>query len=141
MRASFRPRSLPHLVAIFSTVFVLAACDRAGKPQVSAAGITVKAAAQPAPLPKPPLAKYQRDLYGRLDDCVADWGFAGKCIPLAADAPERAQGGTFFGPIYSNALRAESQLASRREALEQGYLRQLDENPSNKAIASADIKS
>jgi hypothetical protein len=139
MRSSFRP--LPLLVALSSTVLVLAACDRAGPSQVSAAGTTATAAARPAPLPKPPQAKYQRDLYGRLDDCVADWGFAGKCLPLAPDAPERAQGGTFYGPIYSNALRAESQLASRREALEQGYLRQLDENPSNKAIASADIKS
>lgn len=139
MRTSFRPLSL--LPAVSSTVFLLAACDRTGNSPVQTAGVTVKAAAQPAPLPKPPQARYQRDLYGRLDDCVADWGFAGKCIPLAADAPERAQGGTFFGPIYSNALRAESQLASRREALEQGYLRQLDESPSNKAILSADIKS
>lgn len=138
MRPSFRPF---WLLAISSTILALAACDRASNTPVQTAGVTTKTAAQPAPLPKPPQAKYQRDLYGRLDDCVADWGFAGKCIPLGADAPERTQGGTFFGPIYSNALRAESQLASRREAVEQGYLRQLDENPTNKAIASADIKS
>ena len=95
----------------------------------------------PGPLPKPPPAKYQRDLYGKLDDCVADWGFAGMCTPLAADAAERAQGGVFLGPIYSNALRFESQLAARREAVEQGYQARLDEKPSNRAIASADIES
>jgi hypothetical protein len=121
---------------------VISGCDRPGespsKPGVAVAASKVLDA--PA-LPKPPQAKYQRDLYGRLDDCVADWGFAGKCTPLGADAPERAQGGRYYGPIYSNALRLESQLTARREAVEQGYLKQLDENPSNKALSSADIKS
>jgi len=116
-------------------------CDRAGEPNAGPGARVAKAAVTPAALPKPPQAKYQRDLYGRLDDCVADWGFAGRCTPVPSDAPERAQGGTFFGPIYSNALRFESQLTARREAVEQGYLRQLDENPSNKAISSADVKS
>jgi hypothetical protein len=121
--------------------FALAGCDRATEAQGRPASAVAKAAPTPTPLPKPPVAKYQRDLYGKLDDCVADWGFAGKCTPVSADAPERAQGGTFFGPIYSNALRFESQLTSRREAFEQGYLQQVDLNPSNKAISSAEIKS
>jgi len=120
----------------------LAACGRASDTQGT---VTVSAASKPAaaapPLPKPPQAKYQRDLYAKLADCVTDWGFAGKCTPLASDAPERAQGATFFGPIYSNALRFESQLVARREAVDQGYQAQLDENPTNRAIASAEIKS
>jgi len=122
-------------------VFAASSCSRSSDLQSKTATPVAKAAAAPAPLPKPPQAKYQRDLYGRLDDCVADWGFAGRCTPVPSDAPERAQGGTFFGPIYSNALRFESQLTARREAVEQGYLRQLDENPSNKAISSTDVKS
>ena len=133
--------SYPTLLLTVAGVLALTACGRTTDAPPAASPVAKTAAAQPAPLPKPPQAKYQRDLYGKLDDCVADWGFAGKCVPLTAEAPERKQGGTFFGPIYSNTLRFESQLASRREALEQGYLRQLDENPSNKAIASADIKS
>jgi len=129
-------------VALALAVLVVSGCSRSidspSKPGVVVAANKVVEA--PA-LPKPPQAKYLRDLYARLDDCVADWGFAGKCTPLSADAPERGQGGTFYGPIYSNALRLESQLTARREAVEQGYLKQLDENPSNKALASADIKS
>lgn len=128
-----------------ATVFSLAltGCGRPDTPAPAAAGPVAKAALAPVPqaLPKPPQAKYQRDLYSKLDDCVADWGFAGKCTPVATDAPERAHGGAFLGPVYSNTLRFESQLTARREAVEQGYLRQLDETPSNKAIASADIKS
>lgn len=128
-------------VAALSAALFVAGCGRSVDSQPKAGSSLAKAAAAPAPLPKPPQAKYQRDLYGKLDDCVADWGYAGKCTPVAADAPERAQGGAFFGPIYSNALRFETQLTARREAVEQGYQRQLDENPSNKAISSADIKS
>jgi len=140
MRLAFSPT--PVLVALVLTVPVVAGCSRSSdlqsKPSVAVAANKLVDA--PA-LPKPPQARYQRDLYGKLDDCVADWGFAGKCIPLSADAPERVQGGAFYGPIYSNALRLESQLTARREAVEQGYLKQLDENPSNKALSSADIKS
>lgn len=134
------PRLTGASAALLFAALAVAGCDRksdsAARPAVSVAKTTA-----PAPLPKPPQAKYQRDLYGKLDDCVVDWGFAGKCTPLALDAPERAKGGAYFGPIYSDALRLESQLTSRREAFEQGYLRQLDENPSNKSLASTDIKS
>jgi hypothetical protein len=127
-------------IACAAALFV-AGCGRSAGSLPKASGNVAKAAVTAVPLPKPPQAKYQRDLYRKLDECVADWGFAGKCTPLAADAPERAQGGAFLGPIYSDALRFESQLTARREAVEQGYQSQLDENPSNKAIASAEIKS
>jgi len=134
----------PNVVTALCSVVVLAffasGCGRSADWQSTPASRIAKAA-EATPLPKPPQAKYQRDLYRKIDDCVADWGFAGKCTPLAADAPERAQGGAFFGPIYSNALRFETQLATRREAVEQGYQSQLDENPSNKSLSSTDIKS
>src|SRR5262249_28774959 len=116
-------------LAIVVPLVALAGCGRAG--DLSARPGSAPVATQnvePPALPKPHQASYQRDLYAKLDDCVTDWGFAGKCMPLAGDALERAQGATFFGPIYSNALRFEAQLAARREAVEQGYQQQLDED-------------
>jgi hypothetical protein len=127
---------------LLACVLALAGCGRpAEKPAAATGAGAASTAAAPAPLPKPPIAKYQRDVYSRLDDCVADWGFAGKCTPVPDSAPEKARGGAFFGPIYSNALRGEAQLATRREAFEQGYLRQVDENPSDKSIGRADVRS
>src|SRR5262245_40063715 len=136
-----RIRTAATCAAIFA-VFAASGCGRDTQTQARAAATNVaRSASTPTPLPKPPAAKYQRDLYGKLDDCVADWGFAGRCTPLSPDAPERARGATFFGPIYSNTLRFETQITTRREAVEQGYLGQLDETPSNKSIASTEIRS
>jgi hypothetical protein len=130
----------PAVCAVVLLAFFASGCGRSTDSQPIPASQVSRAAAA-TPLPKPPQAKYQRDLYRKIDDCVADWGFAGKCTPLAADAPERAQGGAFFGLIYSIARRFETQLATRREAVEQGYQAQLDENPSNKALSSSDVRS
>jgi hypothetical protein len=117
-----------------------AACER--KPEGAAKAPPAGAAASAAaPLPKPPPAQYRRDAYGKLDDCVADWGFAGKCTPVPPDAPEKARGAVFFGPIYSNALRTEAQLAARREAVERGYAPRFDETPSDRSIAKAEVRS
>ena len=136
-----RPSNVvPALCSVVVLAFFASGCGRSTDTQPIPASQIARAPA-PTPLPQPPQAKYQRDLYRKIDDCVADWGFAGKCTPLAADAPERAQGGAFFGTIYSNALRFETQLATRREAVEQGYQSQLDENPSNKSLSSTAIKS
>jgi hypothetical protein len=46
-----------------------------------------------------------------------------------------------MGPIYSNALRLEAQLANRREAFDQGYAPQVDETPSNRAVATTEVRS
>ena len=120
---------------------------------VFAAGCSKKAAAAPAasaaagaagnssqfkPLPVPPQAKYVRDHYKSLEDCAFDWGHAGRCTPVPANAPERSQGASFFGPNYSNAIRDESQLEARKLALQQGYVSSLDETPSNRAVGSSD---
>jgi hypothetical protein len=139
MRSSYLSRAFSALALLGA--FFASGCDRAADVAPSAGRPAVKPGVAVTPLPKPPQARYQRDLYGKLDDCVLDWGSAAKCIPVAADASERAQGAAFLGPIYSNGLRFESQLTARREAVEQGYQRQLDENPTNKAIASAEIRS
>lgn len=130
--------------AVVVAVASLAACGKVPDAPAKAAGTaasTTRAADAPAPLPKPPTAAYQRDLYAKLEDCVADWAFAGRCVPLDAGAPERARGAAFVGPIYSNALRFEAQMALRREAFDQGYIAQVDESPSNRAIATSEVRS
>lgn len=127
------------LIACLSALALVAACSKkeASAPAASAAGGAVPPP-QYKPLPLPPKAKYVRDHYRSLEDCAADWGHAGRCTPVPANAPERAQGASFFGPNYSNAIRDESQLEARRLALQQGYVTSLDENPSNRAIGVSD---
>jgi hypothetical protein len=138
------PASRPRIgtrgaVLVCVVAALLAACERKPEPagKAPAAGAAAPAA---TPLPKPPPAKYQRDAYGKLEDCVADWGFAGKCTPVPANAPERARGALFYGPIYSDALRAEAQVAARREAVEQGYAPRLDDKPSDRSLAKAEVR-
>lgn len=142
MHRSIAPaaRAFPFLVLI---ACMTAGCSRVpDSPAKVAAGPVTAARSDAAPaLPKPPQARYQRDLYGKLEDCVADWAFAGKCAPVGGDLPERARGAVFMGPIYSNALRFEAQLATRREAFDQGYVPQVDENPSNRSIATSEVRS
>lgn len=134
-------RSRLYLPALLAAFALLAACGKkeSAAPAAPAAQTAVPAKAQPLPLPPP--AKYLRDHYGSLADCVADWGHAGKCVPVPAGAPEKAQGVQFFGPTYSSALRGESQLAARREAVEQGYARQLDETPSDRSTGKSEVKA
>lgn len=134
-------RVRPFCLAV--AVLSLAACGKVPDPPSKATGPVTSALRAPdaPPLPKPPTASYQRDLYGKLDDCVADWAFAGKCVPLDAGSPERARGAAFMGPIYSSALRFEAQMAVRREAFDQGYIAQVDESPSNRAIATSEVRT
>lgn len=125
----------------FSLALALAAC---GKKETAAPAAPAPQAAAPGkarPLPLPPPARYLRDHYASLADCVADWGHAGKCVPVSAGASEKAQGVQYFGPTYSSALRGESQWAARREAIEQGYARQLDETPSDQSTGKSEVKA
>lgn len=129
------------LLVCIASVAGLTACGKkeASAPAAGTAPAGTASAPPPAkPLPLPPQAKYVRDHYRTLDDCAFDWGHAGRCTPVPSGAPERGQGASFFGPNYSNAIRDESQLAARKEALAQGYVPSLDEKPSNRAIGSSD---
>lgn len=137
------PFALFARAAVFlAAAFAIAGCSRVAETPARSTGATVAArTAEPAPLPKPPTAKYQRDFYRKLEDCLADWGLAPKCQPAPNDAPERAQGAAFVGPTYSNALRFEAQMATRREAYDQGYVTQVDENPSNRALSAGEVRS
>lgn len=138
---AFARRFAPVVVVASFAALSLAACGKkepaAGAQQAAAA--PTSAAAKARPLPVPPPAKYMRDHYAKLEDCAFDWGYAGKCIPVPP--AEKAQGASFYGPTYSDALRLESQLASRKEALERGYVQQLDESPSDKSSAKSEVKA
>ncbi len=125
------------LIAASLALALVAGCSK--KEQAPAAvAATAPAPPQFKPLPLPPPAKYVRDHYRTLEDCAFDWGHAGRCTPVPANAPERAQGAAFFGPNYSTAIRDESQLEARKLALQQGYVAALDERPSNRAIGISD---
>jgi hypothetical protein len=127
------------LVAALATVGAMAGCSKKeAAPAVAAPATTVTPPPAMAPLPLPPQAKYVRDFYATLEDCAFDWGYAGWCTPVPSGAPELANGGSFFSPNYSNAIRDESQLESRKRALAQGYLQSLDETPSNRARGVSD---
>ncbi len=128
------------LVAVLATLGLAAGCSKKEAAPAAAAPATTTVTPPPPkqPLPLPPQAKYVRDVYATLDDCAFDWGYAGWCSPVPSGAPERASGGSFFSPNYSNAIRDESQLESRKRALAQGYVPSLDETPSNRAKGVSD---
>jgi len=126
------------LIAAFTAAALFAACSKKEAAAPAAGAAAGGSTPQFKPLPVPPQAKYVRDHYRSLEDCAFDWGHAGRCMPVPANAAERSQGASFFGPNYSNAIRDESQLEARKLALAQGYLTSLDEKPSNRAIGSSD---
>jgi len=126
------------LIPCLAAGALLAGCGKKEAAAPTAAAPGTAPPAQYKPLPLPPQAKYVRDHYKSLEDCAFDWGHAGRCTPVPSGAPERAQGASFFGPNYSNAIRDESQLAARKEALAQGYVQSLDATPSNRAVGTSD---
>ncbi len=118
-------------------VLLSAGCSKKEAAPATTNAASAEAPAAAKPLPLPPQAKYVRDHYRALADCAADWGHAGRCTEVPANAPERAQGAMFFGPNYSSAIRDEAQLEARKEALAQGYVQTLVEAPSNRAIGNS----
>jgi len=127
------------LIAAACALVLAAGCSKkeAAPPGAAATGAS-GTGSQFKALPLPPQAKYVRDHYRSLEDCAFDWGHAGRCTPVPSGAPERGQGAAFFGPNYSNAIRDESQLAARKQAVEQGYVPSLDDKPSNRALGTSD---
>lgn len=99
--------------------------------------------AQQAVVPPPPKAApaYVRDHYARLEDCVYDWGYPQKCMPVPPGSPAAQSGASFFGPIYVKAYREETQVRLRKEALEGGYVQRVAEDASDKSIAKSEVKS
>jgi hypothetical protein len=92
--------------------------------------------AQQAVVPPPKAAPaYFRDHYAKLDDCVYDWGYPQKCMPVPPGSPAAQSGASFFGPIYAKTYREETQVQLRKEALEGGYVQRVAQDASDKSIA------
>ena len=128
---------LASLVAVF--VASLAGCTRKeSAPAVAPAGKTQPPAVLPAP-PKPP-PSFFRDHYARLEDCVYDWGYAQKCVPVPPGTPAHQAGANFFGPTYARTYREETQVQLRREAITGGYAQNVASDASDKSIAKSEVK-
>jgi hypothetical protein len=128
---------LASLVAVF--VASLAGCSRReSAPAVAPAGKTQPPAVLPAP-PKPP-PSFFRDHYARLEDCVYDWGYAQKCVPVPPGTPAHQAGANFFGPTYARTYREETQVQLRREAITGGYAQNVASDASDKSIAKSEVK-
>ena len=97
------------------------------------------AAGRPSGAAKPP-PSFFRDHYAKLEDCVYDWGYAQKCVPVPPDSPAHQAGANFFGPTYARMYREETQVQLRREAISGGYAQSVAEDASDKSIAKSEVK-
>ena len=102
------------------------------------AGKTQPPAVLPAPAKPPP--SFFRDHYAKLEDCVYDWGYAQKCVPVPPGSPAHQAGANFFGPTYARMYREETQVQLRREAISGGYAQSVAEDASDKSIAKSEVK-
>ncbi len=128
-------------VALFglgSMVVLGAGCGKSEQVAVAPAGKT-----QPPPvIPPPPKAppSFVRDHYAKLDDCVYDWGYAQKCVPVAPGSSEQQAGASFLGPIYAKSYREETQVQLRKEAVDGGYAQRVATDASDRSIAKSEVK-
>lgn len=120
-------------------VIGLTGCGRKDAQPPMAAGKTQAPAVIPPP-PKPP-PSFFRDHYAKLEDCVHDWGYAQKCVPVPPGSPAQQAGATYFGPTYARAYREETQAQLRREALAGGYAQSVPTEDSDRSIARSEVKS
>jgi hypothetical protein len=113
-------------------------CGRSEQAAVVPAGKTVPPPVMSSP-PKPP-PQFFRDHYGRLEDCVHDWGYAQKCIPVPPGSPAQQAGAGFFGPTYARDYREETQVQLRKEALDGGYAQSVPGEASDKSVSKSEVK-
>lgn len=125
------------LPALLLFVVVSAGCSRSEQ-KVAPAGKTVPPAVLPSP-PKPP-PSFFRDHYAKLEDCVYDWGYAQKCLPVPVGSPDHQAGVNFVGPTYAKSYREETQVQLRKEAIDGGYAQTVPMEASDKSIAKAEVK-
>jgi hypothetical protein len=122
-----------------AVVAALVGCGRKDAPPPAApAGVTPPPAVLPPP-PKPP-PTFFRDHYAKLEDCVYDWGYAQKCVPVPTASPARQAGASYFGPTYARAYREETQAQLRREALAGGYAQSVPGEESDRSIARSEVR-
>lgn len=121
-----------------ASLLVLTGCSKPETPAVTRAAKTQPPPVIPPP-PKPP-PSFFRDHYATLEDCVHDWGYAQKCVPVPPGTPPQQAGANFFGPIYARAYREETQAQLRREALSGGYAQRVESDASDKSISKSEVK-
>jgi len=126
------------LSALLLFVVVSAGCSRSEQPMVAPAGKTVPPPVMPSP-PKPP-PSFFRDHYATLEDCVYDWGYAQKCVPVPPGSPDQQAGATFIGPTYARNYREETQVHLRKEAIDGGYAQTVATDASDRSISKSEVK-
>jgi hypothetical protein len=113
-------------------------CSRNEQAAVAPAGKTVPPPVMPSPSKPPP--SFFRDHYAKLEDCVQDWGYAQKCIPVPPGSPTHQAGAAFFGATYARDYREETQAQLRREALDRGYAQTVPGEASDRSIGKSEVK-
>ncbi len=126
------------LSALLLLVVVSAGCSRSEQSMVAPAGKTVPPPVMPSP-PKPP-PSFFRDHYAKLEDCVYDWGYAQKCLPVPPGSPDQQAGANFIGPTYAKNYREETQVHLRKEAIDGGYAQTVATDASDRSISKSEVK-
>ena len=126
------------VLATFVAASVVACSKKESTPAVAPAGKTQPPPVLPAP-PKPP-PSFFRDHYAKLADCVYDWGYAQKCVPVPPGSPAHQSGANFFGPTYARTYREETQVQLRKEAISGGYAQSVPSDASDKSISKSEVK-
>ena len=119
-------------------VALVSGCSKSEQPPVVPAAKTQPPPVLPSP-PKPP-PSFFRDHYLKLEDCVYDWGYARKCVPVPPGSPAQQAGANFFGPTYAKSYREETQSQLRREAVDSGYAHQVATEASDKSTGKSEVK-
>jgi hypothetical protein len=125
-------------LATLVAVAAVACGKKESAPAVAPAGKTQPPPVLPAP-PKPP-PSFFRDYYAKLEDCVYDWGYAQKCVPVPPGSPAHQAGANFFGPTYARTYREETQVQLRKEAISGGYAQSVPAEASDKSISKSEVK-
>jgi len=128
------------VIAMSMAGVVLLSVGCSKKEQQAAAPAAKPAQQAVAPPPKAAPA-FLRDHYAKLEDCVYDWGYPQKCMPVPPGSPAAQLGAAFLGPIYAKSYREETQVQLRKEALEGGYVQRVAEDASDKSIAKSEVRS
>jgi hypothetical protein len=126
------------LSALLLSAVVSAGCNRSEQPTVAPTGKTVPPPVMPSP-PKPP-PSFFRDHYAKLEDCVYDWGYAQKCLPVLPGSPDQQAGANFNGPTYAKNYREETQVHLRKEAIDGGYAQTVPMDASDRSISKSEVK-
>lgn len=125
-------------LAMAATASLFAGCSRTEQHVVAPAGKTVPPPVMPAPSAPPP--SFFRDHYAKLEDCVHDWGYAQKCVPVPPGSPAQQAGASFFGPTYARNYREETQVQLRKEAIDSGYAQSVPTEASNMSVGKSEVK-